>query len=260
MKNILVGFLLLFVGCGNTSKATAQKASWQWQLQGEVNTSYDVDMYDIDLFDNNKTVIQLLQDDGKKVICYFSGGSYEEWRSDAINFPVDVLGNNLYDWEGEKWLDIRSDVVKNIMIKRLDLAVLKGCDGVEPDNMDGYTNNPGFDLTAQNQLDYNIFMANAAHERGLSIGLKNDLDQIAVLEPYYDFSVNEQCHEYDECDMMQPFINANKPVFNAEYAQKYVDNSDGSRDALCASSQTLKFQTLVLPLKLDDSFRLSCGD
>ncbi len=230
-------------GCGGSCTPTWYKptleTSWQWQLQGDINTSYDVDMYDIDLFDNNTTVIKSLQDDGKKVICYFSGGSYEEWRDDAADFPEEVLGNELDGWAGERWLDIRSDVVKNIMLARLDVAVFKGCDGVEPDNMDGYTNTPGFDLTAQNQLNYNIFMANAAHERGLSIGLKNDLNQIVELEPYFD---------------------ANKPVFNAEYSQKYVDNSDGNQDALCTSSQSLKFKTLVLPLLLDDSFRLSCGD
>jgi len=32
-----------------------QNSSWQWQLQGDINTSYAVDLYDIDLFDSNKT-------------------------------------------------------------------------------------------------------------------------------------------------------------------------------------------------------------
>lgn len=41
------------------------------------------------------------------------------------------------------------------MQARLDLAVQKGCDGVEPDNVDGYQNNSGFPLTAQDQLAYN---------------------------------------------------------------------------------------------------------
>jgi hypothetical protein len=44
---------------------------------------------------------------GRKVICYFSAGSYENWRSDKNDFPSDVLGNKLEHWEGEKWLDIR---------------------------------------------------------------------------------------------------------------------------------------------------------
>jgi len=67
----------------------------------------------------------------------------------------------------------------------------KGCDGVEPDNVDGYTNDTGFNLTSNDQIQYNKFLANEAHQRGLSIGLKNNLDQIEVLEPFFDFAVNE---------------------------------------------------------------------
>ncbi|MBD3789521.1 MAG: endo alpha-1,4 polygalactosaminidase [Campylobacterales bacterium] len=104
----------------------------------------------------------------------------------------------------------------------------------------------------------NIFIANEAHKRGLSVALKNDLDQIIELEPYYDFSVNEECHAYKECVKIQPFIDANKSVFNAEYKQEYVDNSNGQRDAMCAEAIASQFQTLVLPLDLDDSFRYSC--
>lgn len=75
-------------------------------------------------------------------IGYFSAGSYENWRSDERDFPSSVKGNNLDGWPGEKWLDI-SDwaTLGPIMEARLDLAVTKGCDGVEPDNVDGYDNN-----------------------------------------------------------------------------------------------------------------------
>jgi endo-alpha-1,4-polygalactosaminidase (GH114 family) len=232
--------------------------SWQWQLQGRVNTSYDVEIYDIDLFDSDTTLINALKDNGKKVICYFSAGSYEEWREDASDFPSDILGNNLDGWAGERWLDIRSSTLRSIMKSRLDLAVKKGCDGVEPDNMDGYTNDTGFNLSADDQLIYNKFIANEARKRGLSVGLKNDLNQIQELEPFFDFSLNEQCHQYGECDSMQPFIDAGKPVLIAEYAQEYVDNSNGERDKMCADSRALQFRTLVLPIALDDSFRYSC--
>lgn len=43
--------------------------------------------------------------------------------------------------------------------------------------------------------------------------LKNDLNQIPLLEPFFDFSVNEQCHEFAECNAMAPFVAAGKPVF-----------------------------------------------
>ncbi len=233
--------------------------SWQWQLTGVVNTSYDVDVYDIDLFDSSQSLIRSLQQSGKKVICYFSAGSYENWRDDASDFPNAVLGDDMDGWAGEKWLDISNVSLYPIMKARLDLAKQKGCDGVEPDNMDGYTNDTGFNLNANNQLVYNKFIGNEARKRGLSVGLKNDLDQIVQLEPFFDFSVNEQCHAYNECSNMQPFIDANKPVWNTEYAQKYVDNSNGERDNMCADTIGLQFKTLILPSDLDDGFRYSCN-
>ncbi|MCB1936649.1 MAG: endo alpha-1,4 polygalactosaminidase, partial [Nitrosomonas sp.] len=141
--------------------------------------------------------------------------------------------------------------------ERLNLAMQKGCDGVEPDNMDGYLNDSGFDLTARDQLAFNKFIVNEAHKRGLSVGLKNDLDQIPELVDFYDFSVNEQCHEFDECNTLEPFVQAGKPVLNAEYLQQYSDDAN-ERETLCTTANNAQFSTLILPLDLDDSFRLSC--
>ncbi|GLQ30449.1 endo alpha-1,4 polygalactosaminidase [Litoribrevibacter albus] len=236
----------------------APLVTWQWQLSGDVNTSYDVTIYDIDLFDSDTTLIQGLQAQNRRVICYFSAGSYENWREDAGDFNNSDLGNALDGWPGERWLDIRNQNVRDIMEARLDLAVQKGCDGVEPDNMDGYTNDPGFNFTASDQLNYNRWIANEAHERELAVGLKNDLDQIEDLVDYYDFAVNEQCFEYDECDTLEPFVDANKAVFNAEYQAIYVNDAT-ERNALCVDSVNRQFSTLVLPEDLDDSFRYSCN-
>ncbi|TBW49698.1 endo alpha-1,4 polygalactosaminidase [Marinobacter halodurans] len=232
--------------------------TWQWQLQGTVDTGYDVEIYDIDLFDSDVSLIQSIQASGRKVICYFSAGSYENWRDDAGDFEAADLGNTLDGWAGERWLDIRNPNVRGIMEARLDLAVSKGCDGVEPDNMDGYTNDPGFGFTAADQLTYNRWLANQTHQRTLAVGLKNDLNQIDSLVSYFDFAVNEQCFQYDECDRLQPFIDASKPVLNAEYLDAYA-NDASQRAALCTDSINRQFSTLVLPLALDDSFRYSCN-
>jgi len=226
------------------------KTTWQWQLTGKINTNHDVKLYDIDLFDTSKETIAELKNSGKKVICYFSAGSFEDWRDDKDEFPSSVKGSNLDGWAGEKWLDIRSSKVKEIMSKRIKLAKDKGCDGVEPDNVDGYTNESGFDLNAKDQIDFNIFLAQEAHKLGLSIGLKNDLDQIAELEPYFDFALNESCHKYDECSELKIFIDHNKAVLNAEYE---VDK----KDEYCSNS--FGFSMLFLPRELNDSFRYSCN-
>lgn len=232
-------------------------SSWQWQLNGEVNTSYSVNVYDIDLFDSPVSLIQQLQAANKKVICYFSAGTYEEWRPDANKFNPSDLGNALVDWPGEAWLDIRSPNVLSVVKDRLDLAEQKGCDGVEPDNVDGYTNNSGFNLTYDDQLTFNRMIANEAHLRNLSVGLKNDIEQIKDLVDYYDFAVNEQCFQNSECNFLIPFIDNGKPVFSVEYDQKYIQD-ETEKDALCTKSLDMQFSTLILPSNLDDQFRFSC--
>src|SRR4030066_257066 len=109
--------------------------SWQWQLSGAIDTTLDVQMYDIDLFDASQEVIDQLHRDGRVVICYFSAGTYEDWRPDRGAFPTEVLGKPMPDWPAERWLDIsRIDLLENVMSARLDLAVQKNCDGVEADN------------------------------------------------------------------------------------------------------------------------------
>jgi len=258
--------IIFIVECGGNNSSTSntlwykptKDTTWQWQLTGKLNLSYDVDIYDIDLFDTPKKAIDKLHQNNKKVICYFSAGSYEEWREDASKFPNSILGKELDGWEGEKWLDIRQlDILEDIMNDRLDLAKDKGCDGVEVDNIDGYSNDTGFDITSDDQLQYNIFLANQAHQRGLSIGLKNDLAQIKELEEKFDFAVNEQCHYYNECDMLQPFLDHNKPVFHAEYDSRYIINNEASSQ-LCQDTNQMGLKTLVLPMDLDDTFRYSC--
>jgi len=91
----------------------------------------------------------------------------------------------------------------------------------------------------------------------MSIALKNDTDQLKDLVGDFDFAVNEQCHEFAECEGYQVFIASGKPVFNAEYAAPY-SSDPAARVKLCADANARKFHTLVLPLALDDSFRYSC--
>lgn len=224
--------------------------SWQWQLSGEIDTSVAVQMYDIDLFDAPQGVIDQIHASGRMVICYFSAGSREDWRPDAASFPETTLGNELEGWPGERWLDIRQlDALAPIMASRLDLAQQKGCDGVEPDNVDGYANETGFPLTPQDQLTYNRWLAEQAHARRLSVGLKNDLEQIPDLLPYFDWALNEQCFEYQECNSLLPFVQAGKAVFGVEY--------DLEPEAFCPQANEMNFDWLKKNLELD-AFRLPC--
>ena len=197
----------------------APGTSWQWQLDGELDTSFDVAMYDIDLFDTSTEAIDALHADGRVVVCYFSAGTREGWRPDADAYPEEVLGAALEEWPGERWVDIRRlDLLGPIVEARLDLAVSKHCDGVEPDNMDAYRNESGFPLTAGDQLTFNRWIAELAHKRRLSVGLKNDIGQVPLLVAHFDWAINEQCFEFDECSVYSSFIGAGKAVFGVEYS------------------------------------------
>lgn len=231
--------------------------SWHWQLQGQVDTQLDVDLFDLDLFDTSPQTIQQLQQRGKRVVCYFSAGSYEDWREDKDLFPATALGKPLDEWEGERWLDIRQVQVREIMQRRLDLAKQKGCDAVEPDNVDAYDNDNGLNISMAEQLDYNRWLAQQAHQRGLGIALKNALALVPQLVNDFDFSINEQCHEYNECAALLPFIEQGKAVLNAEYQTHYRQAK--GKNTLCAQAKQLGLRTLVLPLELDGSFRQDCN-
>ncbi|MFC8080766.1 endo alpha-1,4 polygalactosaminidase [Streptomyces sp. NPDC057307] len=190
---------------------------WQWQLSGTLDPTVEVPVYDIDGFDHPASAVADLHDRGRKVICYLSTGAWEDFRPDAAKFPKSVLGKG-NGWDGERWLDIRrTDVLGPLMAERIDMCKEKGFDAVEPDNMDGYRNPTGFPLTAADQLRYNRLVARLAHERGLSVGLKNDLPQIPELVGDFDFAVNEQCAQYEECAELTPFVEAGKAVFHVEY-------------------------------------------
>jgi hypothetical protein len=231
--------------------------TWQWQIDGTINTSYEVGLYDVDLFDTPDAVLQALSARGVRVLCYFSAGTYEPNRADAGDIPASARGRQLEDWPNERWLDIRDSRVFGVMRSRLELAAQRGCDAVEPDNVDGFTNNTGFPISDMDQLAFNRHLANEAHRLGLGVALKNDGDQAAQLVEYFDLELNEECHQYDECEQLEPFIARGKPVLNVEYATG-LSAALNARDGICAASNALKLRTLIMPWDLDDRFRVAC--
>jgi hypothetical protein len=233
-----IAMLALSIGAPAAARwAPPQQLSWYWQLTGNVNNSYPAAAYDIDGFDNGASEVSALHAARKHVICYIDVGTWENWRADAIKFPSSVLGNN-NGWPGERWLDVRQlSVLEPIMTARFQMCKQKGFDAIEPDNMDGWENDTGFPISSQDQLRYNQWVAKEAHALGLAVLQKNDPEQAAALEPYFDGVLDEQCNEYSECSSFRPYLNAGKPVLNAEYNLQpgqfcSADNSAGIMGAL----------------------------
>jgi hypothetical protein len=227
-----------------------QDVTWQIQYSGEMDYSLDVDVYNLDLFDTKAADIAQLRARGIFVMCYFNAGAMENWRPDADQFPAEVLGKEMEGWAGETWLDIRKmDTLKPVMSARLNLALQKGCNGVDPDNINGYENDTDFPLLYNDQIAYNIWLADQAHARGLAIGLKNDLGQISDLQPFFDWIINESCFDYEECHLLLPFKMAGKPVFVIEY--------DLNPEEFCFKANELGFNAVQKKWGLD-SFYFPC--
>ena len=245
---------------GGDTKVSWQPAvgvRWQIQLSGTLSsTDVDADVYDIDLFENSNETIAELQGMGRRVICYFSAGSSETTRPDSSEFKDTDQGKVLDGWPDEKWLDLKSTNVRKIMQGRLDLAKSKGCDGVDPDNVDGYDNENGLGLTQADAIDYVKWLADKAHNRGLSMGLKNAGAIIGSVIKEMQWSVNEQCAEFDECDIYAAFTRANKPVFHIEYPKGDDTNNNDDvtteqKKKACTANAAGKFSTVIKNMNLD---------
>lgn len=221
--------------------------TWQWQIgDNDIDTSIEAEVYDIDLY-VDQAIIDELHVKGRKVICYISVGSWEDWRPDKDQFPAEVLGKEYEGWAGEKWLDIRRmDLLAPILLARLDLCQAKGFDAVEPDNMEIYTNDTGFPLTYDDQLKFALWLADEAHKRRLAIGQKNASDQVKDLVNVYDFAITEDYFYYNEADAMIPYIEANKPVFAAEYT-----DLPGDFAKFCEQAKQLNFSAILKHRGLD---------
>lgn len=269
IRILLLTLCLLISACGGSSSSedstdssiviptVSSNTSWFLQLQGSYDLSVSTELYELDLFDAQISQISTLKNNGVFVVCYFSAGSFEDWRDDASSFTQSDIGQALDNWPGEYWLDIRSENVRSVLKNRIQLAKSKGCDAVDPDNVDGFLQTTGFNITASDQLAFNSYLANTAHSFGLAIGLKNDLTQIQTLEPLFDFAINEQCIAYQECDYLAPFKTSQKLIVNIEYDTALIE-SDSTKSALCAEAETMGMMTKVLTNALDGTELYSC--
>lgn len=240
------------------------RASFTYDLPSE-QISYTTDVVFID-YNVTATKIEELKAQNKLVLCYVSVGTAENYRDDYKEFPEIVLGNPLGDWPDEKWLDIRDERVFEIMKARIEVAQENGCQGIDPDNIDGYANESGFDpsLEVGDTMDYLKKIADEVHSRGMLIGMKNadgivetakndnTTDEYKFINEYMDFSVTEECYRYTECDKYSIFTELKKPVFSIEYITEETD--DYNSDTCDYFTDTLGFNILWSNYDLEEFY------
>jgi hypothetical protein len=214
-------------------------------------------VFDIDLYNpNNESAVNTaavgaIHAAGGKAICYVSAGTWENWRPDASAFPASVRGRK-NGWPGELWLDVRQTAILiPIMQARLQKCVSGGFDGVEWDNVDGFSNRTGFALTAADQTNYNAQLANITHSAGLTVALKNTIDLVPALAPYFDYAVNEECQTYKECGTYtSSFVQQGKAVFQVEYS--------GTLASICTAANQANRSAIKKSLDLYDTPYAAC--
>lgn len=180
-------------------------------------TVYDVDLYATNGRTANARAARAIRAHGGYAICYVDAGTWESWRPDARDYSRRLLGRP-NGWPGERWLNVAESAnLVPLIAARVAACARAGFEAVEFDNVDGYTNDTGFHLTAAEQFNFDRELARLAHHDGLAAGLKNDYAQVGQLEPYFDFAIDESCWTYHECAALRPFLAHHKAVFDVEY-------------------------------------------
>lgn len=249
--------IIVFLGTHSiVSAQTPEPTRWiptagqTWQIQlsdSDVGEILPVEVYDLDGFETTKETVDRLHERGIQVICYIDAGTFEDWRPDADRYPDEIIGNSWDEWEGERYLDIRRiDLLAPILEARMDMCAEKGFDAIDPDNMDTVWADTGFPLTEQDQIAFNRWIAQAAHDRGLAVGQKNVADLTPDLVDFFDFAVSEDCLVDGWCDQLNPYIAAGKPVFAIEYTDQNVDF-----EVMCAVFSKSGFSGVLKHRELD---------
>lgn len=213
-----------------------------------------VDVLELDGTDTPAETVGALNESGVYTMCYFNAGAAEEWRDDYGQFPAEALGKDYEGWEGEKWLDIRSEDVKPLIEARIRECADKGFKAIDPDNLDAYAIDSGFPLTRDDQIAYLRWLSETAHKHGLAIVLKNAPDLVGDVAKYFDGAVVESCHEWNECGSYRPLIEAGKPVFLIGYPPEGGSETELADDArltaTCEAAETHNFTAAVLKARL----------
>jgi hypothetical protein len=237
---------------GRTPLAAAVRPnmSLQYQISAELDTRVDVQLFVSDLFDTSAQQVAALHAAGRLAMAYVSVGSLERWREDADQFPRAAVGATLAAYPDEAWLDIRQAEVRALMQARFDLARRKGFDGLFVSTLGGYNAPNGFELTRADELDYTLFLADAAHDRSLSIGLSGDFELSPQLVRAYDWAIAIGCIAADSCVQLAPLQAAGLAVFDLEI--EGVDH-DGACKRAAAYAIPITFKRPEY-----DAFRSTC--
>jgi hypothetical protein len=231
---------------------------WQIQLSGDVDTSILSIFYMIVDADVKQSIKQELMNRDVRIGCYLEGGVSSDKRGDEsrlANYTGDAVsskdktppdsGKSLY------WLDIRERTgLQPVWEERLEAAKQTGCDSIIVSYMDGYKYDTGFNLTGQDQRDYNIWFAELVHHHNMSVALYNAMDQTSSLAKHFDFAVVTQCFETLGLSCGQTLYSAYTSERKAVFGVSYLNTQENQveRTSWYNPSPFMSTCPLTLPL------------
>jgi len=246
-------------------------------------------IWDTDLFQDSNTadagiptgrspVVQAIHAAGHYSICYVEAGAYQVGFPDDSHFATadyGGIGNTATQMQGyadEYWFDLTgfrnyaagrpgtltgaARDIASALSRRFAWCKLEGQDAVEPDDLDGYTNQSTsgvtpWGMTQADSAGFERWLVNNIHAHGLAAFQKNDPENTAADAPLYDGMVIEECnYGQDPCSGSggdaTAYLAARKPVLNAEYT------SDGETAAnFCAADTTAGIVGALFDVDLD---------
>jgi hypothetical protein len=196
--------------------------SWYRDL-GDNPQDEDVKVYIIDLFstDSINNVKRVKENSTTKAFCQLSAGKYDTNIESTYRFSEAYSSNG--------WIDVGVIANRDILEKRLDYAYDIGCDGVNFIDVNLNTKSTA-SVTFDEQVEFNQFIGDEAHKRGLSVSYEDVEDQIGELSEFADALVSLECGATGGCSDYISFAKE-KPVFNIEYESRdelisYLTDSD----------------------------------
>lgn len=252
MIRFTVGCLLIFASASLTSadekKYWHPRVGMSW-IEPDFYTfnvsDVDVDVYALDAELVNAEAVEAVLDARRHLLCHVPAGMWEVYRNDSVDAPMELLGNDRMNGSDffQVWMDIRNESIKPWVRNRIQVAADKGCHGVIFLHVDGYQQDTGFPITAQDQIAFNKWLAGEAHKLGMAAGMANAIELSKYLVDDFDFFVTARCRTYGNCNLASAWIDAGKPVFGVEY------RIFESARTFCPEMNKLKFSWIQISLQ-----------
>jgi endo-alpha-1,4-polygalactosaminidase (GH114 family) len=249
---------------GRWEMSNAAGPRWDWILDTDElpNPPPALDYFGIDGLDVEAAYVATVVARGAKPWCYLSIGTAENWREDYRSFmdldALDrstgnegVVGRVYPEWRDERWLNVRRyELFFPLIEARLDICRDKGFALVELDNMDAFETDTGFEIDPVQEERYVRAIARAAAARGMGVIQKNATSLSSALVADFALLLLEDCVLSGTCSDAQPYVEAGKPVFTAEYPQNW-EAAGRSFDLRAVCSAALRAGTSPLIKTLD---------